>query len=86
MRWRSRAKEMIEAHFKNLGYRGITGNMTAQLTIRFIRPHNHDQRIPAIDGADSRLDLQIAWIDAFRFQGNRVPVRRVRQHIWLDSM
>ena len=59
--------------------------MTAQLTIRFIRPRHHRQSIPAHDCRQALLNPQVPRVSALPLETNRVPIGRKRLHVRIDA-
>lgn len=53
--------------------------MSADALFRFIRPHDHGQRIPPHEALDSSLDVRAPWHGHFVLHGNCVCVRRIRR-------
>jgi hypothetical protein len=73
---RGRAKKVVEAHLKQIGRAGIAGNVAAQLTVRGVGLDDHGQRVPAHDGRDALLQLQMPRKRALVFQANGVGIGR----------
>jgi hypothetical protein len=70
------AKEMIEAHFEQVGRRRIAGNMPAEFTVGAIGPHDHGQRIPAQRGGKLFFDIEVSRIRRLLIDGDRIRVGR----------
>ena len=61
---RTATKKVIEADFKNLGRRGITSNVPAEFTMRFIGAHHHHQGVPTHDGGEPFFNAQVTRVSA----------------------
>ena len=58
----SRAEKVVEPDFEEIGDRRVSRNMAAQLGVLAVGPHHHRERIPAHDGDDSVLDVEVSGI------------------------
>lgn len=82
------AEEMVEADFKQIGGRRITGNVTAEFAIGAIGAHHHCQRIPAHHAGQmlfDRLGIGAARKRRFLFMPDGVGIGRVARIAPVDT-
>jgi hypothetical protein len=79
------AEEMIKADLKNLGGRGVAGDMTSEFSIGRVRAHDHRQRVPANDRGDPRLRIEVAGKRALLFERDGVSTWAKGQHVGYDA-
>ncbi|MNV68891.1 hypothetical protein D3C71_1617660 [compost metagenome] len=75
---RLRAEEVVEAHFKQVGRRGIAGDVATQFAVRLVGAHHHGQGVPAVDAGDAFFHGQVARKRGLLAGGNRVQVGGAR--------
>jgi hypothetical protein len=70
-------KEVVEADFEQVRRRSVARDVPAQLGVRPVRAHDHRKRVPAHDGRDPALELQVAGELRLVRERDRILVRRV---------
>ena len=75
---RSRAPEMVEAHFVQRGRRCVGGQVAAVFARHLVGVEHHGQRVPADAGLDAFFEFAVTGIRRFVAGGNRVDVGGVR--------
>ena len=73
----TRAEEMVEADFEEIGDRRVGRDVAAELRIVAVRAHHHRERVPAHDRGEALLDLEVARILRLLRERDRVAVRRI---------
>jgi hypothetical protein len=57
---RAAAEEVVEPDLEEVRRGGVARDMSAELRMGAICPHHHCERVPAHDGGDALLELQVA--------------------------
>ncbi len=70
------AEEVVEAHLEEVRGRRVARDVAAQLAARAIGAHHHRERVPAHQGRDARLDVQVALVRRLLGEPDGVHVRR----------
>ena len=78
-------EEMMQPGFENLGSRGVSCNVPAELTVRFIRSHDHGECVPTHDRRQALLQCHVAGMNRLLVERNAVLVSRVRHHVRHDT-
>ena len=76
-----RTKKVVEAHLKQVGRAGVTGNVAAQFAVGLVGTHHHGQRVPAHQRSQTFFHRQVARKRGLARQRNRVHVRRAAHRL-----
>jgi len=71
------AEEVVEADLEEIRRRGVAGDVAAKLRVRAVGAHHHGERVPAHDGRNAGLDLQVPRELRLLGERDRVLVRRI---------
>ena len=69
-------KEMVKPHLKQIGRTGVTGDVSAELSVGSVCSCHHRQGVPAHQRGNFFFDGQIARKGRLNIHGNGVDIRR----------
>ena len=79
------AEEVVEADLVEGGGGGVGGDVSADAVVVLVGLDDHRHGVPADDGFDAALDVEVAGIGGLALDGDRVDVRRLRSNGQSDA-
>ena len=82
----ARVKEMIEAHFEQIGRARVARDVAAEFAVRAVGAHHHRERVPSHQRREPLFDREVSGKCRLRVDRDGVDVWRCEFGLPADAM